>query len=108
MEEKRMIPFSVYLPREIHAKLKDAAQGRKATGMVRDAIIMFMEGDDMFNAGYNKAMRDAIVSIQENKMINSIAIDGEPIANQIVESLEERIIPQNANKRGKHGNKKEA
>ena len=57
---KRLIPYSVHLREDIYNKLKAAAGERKASGIVRDAITMIIEGDDAFNAGYNKAIRDAI------------------------------------------------
>jgi hypothetical protein len=55
MEPKRLIPYSVHLPEEVHAKLKEAAGNRKASALVRDAITLIIEGDDEFNGGYNKA-----------------------------------------------------
>ena len=57
MEPKRLIPYSVHLPEEVHAKLKEAAGNRKASALVRDAITLIIEGDDEFNGGYNKGVR---------------------------------------------------
>ena len=57
---KKMIPYSVYLPAEYHDKIKDLAKERKASGTVRDAIQMILDGDDSYGAGYRKAVKDSI------------------------------------------------
>ena len=43
---KKMIPYSVYLPAEYHDKIRELAKERKASGTVRDAIQMILDGDD--------------------------------------------------------------
>lgn len=103
MEKPRLIPYSVHLPPDIHAKLKDAAGNRKASSLVRDAITLIVEGDDEFNGGYNKAMRDAISIVRENELATKIAYDGTNVAQNIVEQLDEMIVPQRTKKR--HGQK---
>ena len=54
MESKKLIPYSVYLPPEHHKMLKKAAKERKASSLVRDAIVMLLDGGDVFKSGYNK------------------------------------------------------
>ena len=66
METKRLIPYSVHLREDIYLKLKAAAKERKATALVRDAITLIVEGDDAFNGGYNKAIRDVIAAMHED------------------------------------------
>lgn len=92
---KRLIPYSVHLPEHIYKKLKAAAQNRKATSLVRDAITMIIEGEDEFNAGYNKALRDTIAMIKEHSIAGSIGVDGLTIAEHLAEEIEHMIVPQN-------------
>ena len=40
MDTKKLVPYSVYLPLEMHVKLKKAAKQRKASQLIRDAITM--------------------------------------------------------------------
>lgn len=103
MEAKRLIPYSVHLREDIYLKLKAAAKERKATSLVRDAITMIIEGDDSFNGGYNKALRDAIAVIHDDMWCKSIGIHGRPIALYIEDKLGHMIINQNipANKKKK-------
>jgi hypothetical protein len=73
---KKLIPYSVYLPPEYHAKMKDLAKRRMASSMVRDAICMLVDGDDTFKAGYNKALKDVVKEIDAIKEIENIAVKG--------------------------------
>lgn len=105
MEAKRLIPYSVHLPEDIYKKLKAAAGERKASALVRDAITIIVDGDDEFNGGYNKAIRDAIASIKSDQWCKAVSINGQTFAEYLEESLSDMIVSQNT--KGKsNGNKK--
>lgn len=104
METKRLIPYSVHLREDIYLKLKEAAGQRKATALVRDAITLIVEGDDVFNGGYNKGLRDAIAVVKENESASSISIGGESIAELLSRQIEAMILNQSVG--GKNGKKK--
>lgn len=93
--EKRLIPYSVHLPEEIYKKLKAAAEGRKASALVRDAITLIVEGDDQFNGGYNKAVRDVIATIHGDQWCKSLGIEGQSLAYYLEDQLLPMIVPQN-------------
>lgn len=106
METKqRLIPYSVHLREDIYNQLKAAAKDRKATALVRDAITMIVEGDDEFNGGYNKAIRDVIGMIHDDQWCKIIGIEGQSFAYYLQEQLSPMIVSQNV--KGKsHGKKK--
>ena len=104
METKRLVPYSVHLREDIYLKLKEAAGQRKATALVRDAITLIVEGDDVFNGGYNKGLRDAVAVINENDNASSISIGGESIAELLSRQIETMILNQSVG--GKDGKKK--
>ena len=107
MDTKKLVPYSVYLPVEHYNKLKAAAKERKATALVRDAITMIVEGDDEFNGGYNKAVRDVISLIHEDQWCRTIGIEGQSFAEYLEDQISPMIVPQNV--KGKsNGNKKKA
>lgn len=107
METKqRLIPYSVHLREDIYNKLKAAAKDRKATALVRDAITMIVEGDDEFNGGYNKAIRDVIGMIHEDQWCKTIGIEGQSFAYYLQEQLSPMIVQQNV--KGKSNGKKKA
>lgn len=85
--EKRLIPYSVHLPEPIFNKLKQAAGDRKAAGLVRDAITMFVEGGDLYKHGYAAALRDCAAKVQKNRLARSIAVEGEAISDVIVKEI---------------------
>jgi predicted DNA-binding protein len=101
--DKRLIPYSVHLPEEIYKKLKAAAGERKASALVRDAITLIIEGDDSFNGGYNKAIRDVISTVHDDPWCKSVGILGKTVAEHIEALVEPMIVPQNTKgkRRGK-------
>lgn len=101
METKRLIPYSVHLREDIYNKLKAAAKERKATALVRDAITLIVEGDDAFNGGYNKAIRDVIAAVHEDAWCKSVGVSGKTFAEYIEEQIKPMIVHQNTKKKGK-------
>jgi hypothetical protein len=95
--EKRLVPYSVHLREDIYLKLKDFAKDRKATALVRDAITMIVEGDDAFNGGYNKAVRDIMAVIEQDQWCKAIGVDQVTIAEHLNKTLEQMILPQQVN-----------
>lgn len=95
--EKKLIPYSVHLREDIYLKLKEFAKDRKATALVRDAITMIVEGDDSFNGGYNKAVRDMISHVHGNQWCTSLAVDGVTIADHLTKQLHQMIVSQKVN-----------
>jgi len=71
----KLIPYSCYLPEDIHKQLKSHAKGRKASGMVRDALKMFFDGASAYKSGYNKGLEDAAAVVYESKEAQMIAVN---------------------------------
>ena len=105
MESTTLIPYSVHLRRDIHAKLKTAAGDRKAAGLVRDAITSYIEGGSMYDSGYKAGILDSIAAVRTDKAATSIAFCGKTVAESIQEKLA-HMIPQTP--KAKNGNKKTA
>lgn len=99
METKRLIPYSVHLREDIYNQLKDAAKGRKASGIVRDAITMIIEGDDAFNAGFNKGLREAIKVVRDDVWAKSLAVHGELLSEVLADQIAEKIGGENGGKK---------
>lgn len=100
METKRLIPYSVHLPEDVYLKLKEAAGSRKASALVRDAITLIVEGDDEFNGGYNKGVRDCIRHIHGVELCKAISYYDDSLAKILSADLEELIVNQNVKGRG--------
>ncbi len=95
--EKRLVPYSVHLREDIYLKLKEFAKDRKATALVRNAITMIVEGDDAFNGGYNKAVRDIMAVIDQDQWCKAIGVDQVTITEHLNKILEQMILPQQVN-----------
>lgn len=89
MTQKVMRPYSVYLPEEYIVRIKELAKERKAAALVRDAIMMALDGDDSFKAGYNKALRDVVGLVDNISEIKVIAINGKYLADIVAEQVDE-------------------
>lgn len=75
----KMKPYALYLPDDIHAKLKTAARNRQAAGIVRDALNLYFENKEAFVSGYNKGIDDAARVVYECKEAQMVAVNGRDI-----------------------------
>ena len=89
MEAKKLIPYSVYLPVEYHSKLKAVAKERKASAMIRDAIMMILDGDDAYKGGYNKGVRDSAQIVYECNEAQMVAIKGRDLGDILTDRIKE-------------------
>ena len=88
MEQKKLVPYSVYLPVEMHSKLREAARSRKASVLIRDAITMIIDGHDAYTSGYNKAVKDAAQLIYDCPEAQMIAIKGKDLGSILTDQIE--------------------
>ena len=86
--EKKLIPYSVYLPAEVHFKLKQAAKNRKAAALVRDAITMLLDGKGLFVSGYNKGIKDAATVVYNCEEAQMIAVKRRDLGDILREQIE--------------------
>lgn len=88
MDTKKLVPYSVYLPLEMHVKLKKAAKERKASQLIRDAITMIIEGNEAYTSGYNKGVKDAAKIIYECEEAQMIAVKGKDLGVILAERID--------------------
>lgn len=96
METKRLIPYSVHLPEDIYRKLKAAAGERKASSLVRDAIILILEGGSVYNGGYNKAVRDCIRVVESDASVSGLVINNRAVAPSLISKMEKILIKESS------------
>ena len=87
MREKKLVPYSVYLPVEYYNKIRKLAKERKASSTVRDAIMMAIDGGDTFASGYNQGLRDSVRVIDANKEIDMISIKGKNLGDLLADQI---------------------
>ena len=88
LENKRMIPYSVWLSPEAYAALKEKGQSRQASKMVRDAIEMIIAGNTEFVSGYKQGIKDAINIIHKDKVATSVSVDDRKISDSLIDQIE--------------------
>ena len=88
MATKRMIPYSVYIPEQYLAKLREAAKERRASGLVRDALMLILDGGDVYTTAYNKGLDDAAQVVYDNKEAQMIAFNKKDLASILSEQID--------------------
>jgi predicted DNA-binding protein len=88
MDTKKLVPYSVYLPANMHARLKKEAKNRTASKLIRDAICMIIEGNDAYTSGYNKAIKDAAQLVYDCPEAQMIAIKGKDLGSILTDQIE--------------------
>lgn len=88
MDEKKLVPYSVYLPVDLYKKLKEAAKDRKASVLIRDAIGMILSGKNLFDSGYNKGIADAAKIVYDCEEAQMINIKGKDLGALLAERID--------------------
>jgi hypothetical protein len=86
--EKKLVPYSVYLPEEHVNKLRDLAKNRKASELIRDAVINMLSGGDTFKSGYNKGLKDAAKVVYDSPEAQMIAVKKRDLGEFLSEQIE--------------------
>lgn len=92
MESRKLIPYSVYLPPEYYARIKQVAQHRQASSLVREAIVMMLDGGDVYKSGYNKAIRDAAKVIYDCKEAQMVAVRGRDLGAILTDQINDLVM----------------
>ena len=87
MEQKKLVPYSVYLSPDHHKKLKAAAKKRQASSLIRDAIEMILSDNDSYKAGYNKGVADAAAVVYDCKEAQMVAVKGKDVGAILSEQI---------------------
>jgi hypothetical protein len=72
--DKKLIPYSVYLPADYVKKLKVLAKERKASELIRNAVMMIIDAHDAYTAGYNQGIEDAIQVVYDCPEAQMVAV----------------------------------
>ena len=92
MTKQVMRPYSLYLPEEYINRIKELAKERKASEVIRDAIVAALDNSGEHDAGYNKGLRDAIKVISNCKEAYETAIRDVPISDLLADQLRQIMV----------------
>ena len=88
MDAKKLVPYSVYLPVDHYNKLKAVAKTRTASELIRDAMGMIWDGQDLYNSGYNKGLADAAKVVYDCEEAQMIAIKGKDLGTVLADRID--------------------
>jgi predicted transcriptional regulator len=87
MARENLVPISFYLPKELHDKLKIAGANRKQSMLIRNAIQMIIDGNELYSSGYNAGLKDAIEVISANEDSMTISVNGKTIGGKLMDDI---------------------
>jgi hypothetical protein len=88
MDSKKLVPYSVYIPQEYYLKLKAAAKERRASVLIRDAIMMICDNQDSYKLGYNRGVADAAKVVYDCEEAQMIAVKGKDLGSILAEKID--------------------
>lgn len=86
--EKKLIPYSVYLPAESVKQLRKLAKKRQASALIRDAVQIILDGNDAYVGGYNAGIRDAAKVIYDCPEAQMVAVQGKDLGAHLKQQLD--------------------
>lgn len=86
--EKNLIPYSVYLPAEYVKQLRKLAKKRQASSLIRDAVKIILDGNDVYVGGYNAGLRDAMKVVYDCPEAQMVAVSGKDLGAHLKSKLE--------------------
>lgn len=87
--DRKLVPYSVYIPIALHEQLKRLARQRKASALIRDAIVMILDGKDDYTSGYNKGIKDAARVVYDCPEAQMVAIKGKDLGAVLTERIKD-------------------
>ena len=88
-ETRKLIPYSVYLPKEYHDRISLLAKERKASKLIRDAIMIMLDGGDDYKSGYNQGIRDAIELVNKMTELSNFSYKGTTMDELVIGQIEQ-------------------
>jgi hypothetical protein len=88
MARENLVPISFYLPKELHDKLKVAGANRKQSMLIRNAIKMIIDGNDLYKSGYNQGLKDANEVIKNCNETYIIVVNGVDMCTYLTSCIE--------------------
>jgi predicted transcriptional regulator len=85
--KKRLIPYSVYLPADTHARLKKAGKNRQASTLVRNAIAMILDGSDAYKTGYKAGLADAAHIVSNNTHAKMLRVENKDLGQLLRQQI---------------------
>lgn len=88
--DQRLIPYSVYLPKDLIDEMRKVAKSRGASEYIRNAIANAVAGSNAYAKGFNAGLIEARDIVLANAEANSLLIgkDKRPLADVLADAIE--------------------
>jgi metal-responsive CopG/Arc/MetJ family transcriptional regulator len=72
--DQRLMPYSVYLPKDLIEEIRNIAKARGASEFIRNAIANAVAGNNAYSKGFNDGLISARDLVLENTEANSLLV----------------------------------
>lgn len=84
---EKLVAYSLYLPAEDVARLREMAKKRKAAAFIRNAVTSAFNDKDTYTNGYNAGLRDACKVIKDTKEASMLVVENERLGDVLVQRI---------------------
>jgi len=88
--DQRLMPYSVYLPKDLIEEIRNIAKARGASEFIRNAIANAVAGNNAYSKGFNDGLISARDLVLENTEANSLLVGKarKTLADTLADSIE--------------------
>ena len=88
--DQRLMPYSVYLPKDLIEEIRNIAKARGASEFIRNAIANAVAGNNAYSKGFNDGLISSRDLVLENTEANSLLVGKarKTLADTLADSIE--------------------
>lgn len=86
--DQRLVPYSVYLPKDLIDEMKKMANQRGASQFIRNAVANAIAGDNAYAKGFNDGLIEARDVVLSHPMANALFVEKKPLADVLADKIE--------------------
>lgn len=86
--DQRLVPYSVYLPKDLIDEMKKIATTRGASQFIRNAVANAIAGDNAYRKGFNDGLLEARDVVLSHPMANALHVEKRPLADVLADKIE--------------------
>jgi len=86
--DQRLVPYSVYLPKDLIDEMNKMASTRGASQFIRIAVANAIAGDNAYKKGFNEGLLEARDVVLSHPMANSLLVEKRALADVLADKIE--------------------
>jgi len=101
VETKKLVPYSVHLPEHLYNQIRSAAEQRKASSIIRDALEAYFKNHNSVESGRHQGVIECMRVIDNDPMLNRLWLDEVRLSDRINTKLTKLLPKENRRAKSK-------